>query len=244
MRSLLFVPGHNDRYIKSALKSEADALIFDLEDSVPKNEHAKAVMNLLDLKTDREVYVRIKTIYDIGYVNESCATGMILPKVETKEDIKLARALMNYKLNLIPLIETAQAILHLESIAEFQVEALAFGGEDFKADIQGEDTYMVRSMIVTAARAYGIEPIDSVYTGPPNNLAAVVYESNYMGFSGMLAVHPDQVETINEGFSPSKQEIAWAANVIEKYKGGITIIDGEFIGPPMVKTAKRILNDS
>ena len=244
MRSYLFVPGHNERLLASAKKSDADCLILDLEDSVPEGYKDKARELIREFTCDKPVYVRVNAGFDLAYVNDS--HGIMIPRATAKEVKKYSYS----GLDLIPLIETTRGVFEAYKICRMDgLVSVAFGGEDFKADLQGTDIHTARSMVVMAARAAGIEPIDTAYIDIHNDdgFNQHVATSKSMGYRSMLCLHPKQIPVIHEYFTPSAEEIAHAKETIRlseqsaKEGRGVAIIDGQFVGPPMVRMAKKIL---
>lgn len=161
LRSLMFVPGHNERLIESSAKSTADALIFDLEDSVqPISNKALArkliVKSLSDSKFNRfQKFVRLNEIetefflQDVLQVTEANIDGFLLSKTNTKEDIQYLDNLLTSierernleigKFLIIPILESAKSIVNINEIASSssRIIALGFGSEDYVSDIQG-----------------------------------------------------------------------------------------------------------
>ncbi|MBP6182579.1 CoA ester lyase [Flavobacterium sp.] len=161
LRSMMFVPGHNEKLIESAAKSNADALIFDLEDSVqPSSNKALArtliVKSLSDPKFNRfQKFVRLNEIetefflQDVIQVTEANIDGFLLSKTNTKEDIQYLDNLLTSierernleigKFSIIPILESALSIVNINEIAtcSSRIIALGFGSEDYVSDIQG-----------------------------------------------------------------------------------------------------------
>jgi citrate lyase subunit beta/citryl-CoA lyase len=193
MRSLMFVPGHNEKIMESASRSDADVLLLDVEDSVkPFSNKQKArdiikkfVKNNAFIK--HSVFPRIndresgELLKDLTQLTISGVDGFMYPKSYSGEDIYFIDRLLEtieYEKNipigtfkLIPLIETTAAVLRADEIARSsnRIVALAFGCEDFVTDLQGiHDTegksiYTARAIIAMAARANNIIPIDTVH---------------------------------------------------------------------------------
>jgi len=161
LRSMMFVPGHNEKLIESAAKSTADALIFDLEDSVqPSSNKALArsliVKSLSDSKFNRfQKFVRLNEIetefflQDVLQVTEANIDGFLLSKTNSKEDIQYLDNLLTSierernleigKFSIIPILESALSIVNINEIAtcSARIIALGFGSEDYVSDIQG-----------------------------------------------------------------------------------------------------------
>jgi citrate lyase subunit beta/citryl-CoA lyase len=154
---------------------------------------------------------------------------------------------------IMPIIESALGVMNAFSIASAaeNVVALAIGLEDYTADIgtrrttEGSESLFARSMIVNAARAAGIQPIDSVFSdvGDMEGLAGNVRRSKALGFDGMGCIHPRQIRVIHETFAPSKEEIEKAKKIVTAFheaeeKGlGVVALGSKMIDPPVVKRA-------
>ena len=192
-RSLLFVPGHNEKYINSALKSDADILLLDIEDSVQPKKNKQIARDLilsfeklgkLEAKTifprvnDRESGELLKDLYQLTVPS---INGFMFPKSQNGDDIyfydKILETIEHDKgfpigtFKMIALIETTSAILNLNDICQRsnRLISIAFGCEDFVTDLQGihdkqgESIFTARSMVAIAARANNIVPIDTVH---------------------------------------------------------------------------------
>lgn len=193
MRSLMFVPGHNERLLNSAAKSQADVLLLDLEDSVRPASNKQLARDTIERYVRNEVFKRqhvfprvndresgylLKDVYQLTIPG---VTGFMYPKAHTGQDIyffdKLLEtieyekgiAIGTYKI--IALIETTAAVLNAQEIcqASSRVVALAFGCEDFVTDLegihdsQGLSILTPRAMIAMSARANNVVPIDTVH---------------------------------------------------------------------------------
>lgn len=277
LRSMIFVPGFRERFITKARDFDADAIILDLEDSVPapfKSEARAIIRRALDSEGfDQQVFVRVNPISsgllldDLVAVLHEAVDGFMCTKVNDERDIvyldNLLRQLeMEYgfpegRFRLCPLIETGRAVLRAYEIATAspRVVALAFGGEDYLTDLDGlhkehgASLLMPRSWIVIAARAAGVEVIDTPYLAI-NDLTGYRREADLareLGFSGSLVIHPSQIPVANAAFSPSELEIREALRIraaIEESRSmgsAVALLDGGLIGPPMLKRAERVL---
>ncbi len=277
LRSMIFVPGYKEKFLKSAISCKADALILDIEDSVPfgyKDEARKNIKNFLNENAfPRDVYVRVNS-FDSGLlsrdlevaINEN-TTGIMFPKVNNERDIyyfdkmltqiEMDRGWEIGKIKMCPLIETGAAILNALEIATSsdRLSAIAFGGEDYLTDLDGlhkehgTSLLVPRSLIVIAARTAGIEVLDTPYLNVKDivGLRKELSLAKELGFSGALLLHPGQIDPANEIFSPSKTEIENALRLIDaiekskKTGSAVTLIDGQLVGPPMLKRAEKII---
>lgn len=275
----MFVPAHNQKLLDSSVKRDADVLLLDIEDSVPKpdkqiaRDKIKAFVHRNDLEgkliiprvNDRESGELLKDLYQLT-IDGIC--GFMYPKSEKEEDVyfvgKLLETIEYEKgfpigtFKLIPLIETAGAVLNIQEICKacHRVVAVAFGCEDYvtsirgKHDPEGQSIFFARNMIVNAARACGISPIDTVHIKVHDleDLEKNLILSKNLGFEGMLVLNPKELSLVNSYFSPSKEEITWAKEMVKlsqeavREGKGVAVKDNKFIGPPMLKMAKGILS--
>lgn len=193
--------------------------------------------------------------------------GISIGKVRSAGDIsaisnllaKLERATGREigRLKLIPWLETAGAIVHCHEIcrASERIVAVAFGAEDFTNDLgverleDGSQLAYARSALCIAARAAGVLALDTPYfrLHDPQGLRANTLAAKSLGFKGGFAIHPEQVATLNETFSPSEREIEHARRVVEAFEQaersgrGSTSLDGWVIDVPVVKRARALL---
>lgn len=191
-RTLLFTAGHNPKYLKKSFETEADAIVFDLEDAVPYNKKKEARVILKeflskDLPDERPVYVRINplnsglTLLDIDAVVSPNINGFVYPMAYSARDLIAFDAQLSLKeklLNLpkkyfdiIVLIETPESILNLKEIATAsdRIVGLLFGSEDFLAEQEGEHGENAegiatpRHIIAMTAKGNNILAIDTPY---------------------------------------------------------------------------------
>ena len=191
-RSCMFVPSHNNRLLNSAVRSDADTLLLDLEDSVqPKSnkeiartEIVKKInnkyfegYNIFPRVNDRESGLLLDDVMELtipgvdGFMYPKSKSGKdiyffdkLLESIEAKKDIKKGT------FKIMPLIETTSAVAHLNEICESsnRIVAIAFGCEDYITDLGGihdpenESIFVPRALIANAAKANNIVPIDTV----------------------------------------------------------------------------------
>lgn len=279
MRSLMFVPAHNQKLLDSSLKRDADVLLLDIEDSVPVCDKQKARDSIKEFvrkpeARDKVIFPRVndresgELLKDLYQLTISGITGFMYPKSVKAEDVyfvgKLLETIEYEKgipvgtFKLIPLIETAGAVVNIKEIctACTRVVAVAFGCEDYVTDLngkhdqEGQSIFYARNAIVNAARATGVLPIDTVHIKVHDleDLEKNLVISKNLGFEGMLVLNPKELPLVNQYFSPSENEIAWAEEMVQltaeaKAEGkGVAVKDGKFIGPPMLKMAEKLLN--
>jgi citrate lyase subunit beta / citryl-CoA lyase len=246
IRSLLFVPGtRNDRFSK-AQNSGADAVAFDLEDSVEATQKDKARALIAEFLRQPPSsaalrFVRFNAVEteagqaDLEYFRDATGyDGVLLPKVETPGVLETvgrifgARALAGRPLPLLPLLESPRAILRAADIAAADafVAALLFGAEDLTAQlavprtIDGDELVFPRAQVALAAAAVGAEAIDAVFTNL-DDLTALERDcarARAVGFHGKMAIHPRQVPVINAAFTPSQAEVERARRVLDAFE--------------------------
>jgi len=274
-RSRLYLPGNTPKLFINAGLHKADGIILDLEDSVApakKDEARYLVRNALRANNfyGCERMVRInqgqRGLEDLDYVIPHRVNLILAPKCETAEDIiaidnkihaiKQAKKL-DYPVYLMPIIESAKGVINAYAIASAteNVVALAIGLEDYTADLgtqrtrEGNESFFARSMLVNAARAAGIQPIDSVFSdvADQEGLRQTVMESKAMGFEGMGCIHPRQVPVIHAAFAPTEAEIDKAQKIVNAFieaeeKGlGVVALGSKMIDPPVVKRAQKTI---
>jgi citrate lyase beta subunit len=270
-RSLLFVPGNRPTLIDSAFRSAADAIVFDLEDSVGADQKASAREALRTLVAAHELerralYVRInepgtpEAHEDLRALAGARLAGIVVPKVESATVI--ARLLTQVAgIPLVLLLETPRGVLgalQLGEAAGSSLAGLAFGAEDFRAamrvDPAESDPLLAFAlpMIATAAAALGVPAIDA----PEMNLADIgrlrarCANARALGFRAKFAIHPTQLPSIHEVFSPTSAERLWAERVTRAYEDGTAAgrgsvrLDDRLVDAATVKRARQILERS
>jgi citrate lyase subunit beta/citryl-CoA lyase len=269
-RSLLFTPADRPDMMRSAADSDADALVFDLEDAVAPDAKSAARTTVREVVSDRafdptgELFVRINPVDQgagadldgLAPVGEGI-DGVMLPKVGSADDVEtVGRMLAEHDMteHVIPLIESAAGVLAAAAIASAKpTVAVAFGAEDLSADIgatrtgEGLEVLHAREAVVLAAAATNVEAIDTVYTDfeDDEGLETDTRFAAQLGFDGKLAIHPAQVEPINRAFSPDPADVEWAKRVVEAAEStddAVFRVDGEMIDAPLLAQAERILS--
>jgi len=274
-RSRLYLPGNEPKYFVNAGLHKPDGVILDLEDSVaPASKHdAKFLVRNALRSVDLygcERMVRINQLpaglEDLNFIVPHNIHVIIIPKVEHAEQIELVEELVskikkekNIKNDIffMPIIESALGVINAYEIASASKNncALAIGLEDYTADIgtqrteEGRESLFARNMVVNAARAAGIQPIDTVYSDVTNmeGLRESVIEAKSLGFDGKGCIHPRQVKVVHEAFAPTEQEIEKAKKIVKAFedaekKGlGVVSIGSKMIDAPVVKRAQNTL---
>jgi citrate lyase subunit beta/citryl-CoA lyase len=273
LRSLLFVPGDRPDRMEKALKSGADALILDLEDAVApaaKPDARRAVAAFLHANATAPLWVRINPLdggeaeRDLAAVLPGRPDGIVLPKAEGGASVaELTRRLGeagNATAKILAIAtETPAAIFQLGTYGgQRRLAGLTWGAEDLPAAIgattsrEPDGAYtppyeLARSLCLFGAAAAGVAPIETVYPAfrDPEGCAAYAARARRDGFTGMMAIHPDQVKVINLAFTPSDEEVAHARAVVAAFDAspgaGALSLDGRMIDRPHLLQAQRIL---
>lgn len=265
-RSVLFSPGDQPDKLDNAAVSDADLIVFDLEDGVAPDRKAagrEAVVDALAVDTESEVCVRMNPVgmgggTDLAALADApTPESLMLPKVSTPGEIETVGQLCTeYGVDcpIIALIETAAGVLAADRIAAVgRTDALIFGAEDLAADLgatrteAGSEVAYARQQVVLAASAHRVDAIDTHYpeVGDQAGLRAETEQARRLGYDGKLAMHPRQVEIINEAFEPSAEEQAWVRRIlaaVDRQGQGVIEVDGEMVDAPQRRQAERIVD--
>ena len=279
-RALLFMPGDSRRKIEKGAGMAVDSIIMDLEDAIALTQketarHAVAsALSEVDFGRS-EALVRINQIIpnwiykqDIDVTITGKPAGYVLPKVEDPAQVKhiselLTEAEQQHRwqlgsIKLLAIIETAKGIVNLKEIAQSdsRLEGLIFGAEDLAGDIgaertpEGYEVFYARSAVVTHARAFGLQAIDTVYidlTAPAETLATETDYVRKMGYTGKLAIHPKQVDPIQRIFTPDTESVLAAQKLIVAFNDqqaagtGVFEYEGKMIDMPMIRAAMSVI---
>jgi citrate lyase subunit beta/citryl-CoA lyase len=272
--SRLYLPGNNPKLMINAGIYGCHGVILDLEDSVAPDRKFEARYLVRNALRTIDFYgaermVRINPLPagldDLNYVVPHPVNLILIPKCESADqivqtDTKISEILgrKNDSIHLMPIIENAAGVMNAYAIARASsmIAAMAIGLEDYTADIgaqrsaEGKESFFARSMVVNAARAAGIQPIDSVFSDIDDMeaLGRYVRESKDLGFSGIGCIHPRQVPVVNENFLPDEAETEKAKRIVlayekaEKEGSGVVAIDSKMIDPPVVKRALKTID--
>ena len=243
MRSLLFIPGNKPNMLEKGAGLPADALVLDLEDSVPPEEKANArsiVSEFVPKLADKRLFVRVNGMEtqwvrdDIRGIISRQIEGVSIGKMESAGMAQELAGILSEEerragvpeghVRIIAWIETAKGVLAAGEIAKAtpRIFGIAFGAEDFTADMGitrtkgGEEVAVARSLIAIAGRAADVLAFD---TPDPDfrdipGLVAEATRAKALGFKGKFAIHPAQIGPINDLFQPSKAEIEYARRVV------------------------------
>ncbi len=271
--SRLYLPGNTPGMMLNAGLHSAHGIILDLEDSVAperKDEARILVRNALRqvnfMGAERMVRINQGTmgLKDLQSVIPHNVNLVLIPKCEFPDEVInvdseissiLKRTGIKNPVFLMPIIESALGVENSFSIAKASanVVAMAIGLEDFTTNLgvtrttEGKESLYARSRLIIAAKAAGIQPIDSVFSdvGDMEGLRQNVLNSKAMGFEGMGCIHPRQIAVINNGFAPDEAEIEKSKKIVSAFeearqKGhGVVALGSKMIDPPVVARAQK-----
>ncbi|MBK7380965.1 MAG: HpcH/HpaI aldolase/citrate lyase family protein [Ignavibacteriales bacterium] len=275
-RSRLYLPGNEPKFFVNAGLHSPDGIILDLEDSVAPSEKDAAQLLVRNALRSVDFYgaermVRInqlpKGIDDLKYIVPNNVNVILVPKCESAEQIyQLEKGIEKLKkqfkvenpIYFMPIIESALGVIKAYEIASASknICALAIGLEDYTADIgtqrtnEGKESIFARQMLVNAAKAAGIQAIDTVFSdvGDMEALRQSVIEAKSLGFEGKGCIHPRQIKVVHEAFAPTTEEIEKAKRIVlafeeaEKKGLGVVSLGSKMIDPPVVKRAIRTID--
>lgn len=272
-RSCLYMPASNKRALEKAKTLAADTIIFDLEDAVAPDAKEEARVNACAALQSgdygkRELVVRINatdTPWFAQDLEQAClakADAVLVPKILSADDIIQISALMDecdaaLNTKLWAMIEMPLAILNLAEIAALgaqqRLTGFVMGFNDLAKEMHADHDRAVFGSVMTqtviAARAYGLDVIDSVYNdfNDPDGLEAECLEAKKLGFDGKSLIHPAQIDTANWVFAPHAKEIAEAETIIAAFKDpvnagkGVIVVDGKMTELLHLKQAKQLV---
>jgi citrate lyase subunit beta / citryl-CoA lyase len=274
--SRLYLPGNSPALMINAGIHHPDGIILDLEDAVAPDKKDEARYLVRNALRGIDFYgaermVRInqgeRGLEDLDFIIPHNVNLVLLPKCEHADQVhainkRIESIRKKYKIKnpvwIMPIIESALGVIHAYPIASAaeNVVALAIGLEDYTADLgtsrtkEGSESLLARSMVVNAARAAGIQPIDSVFSdvGDMEGLKQNVLASKSLGFDGMGCIHPRQIRVIHENFAPSAEETEKAKKIVFAYHKateqglGVVSLGTKMIDPPVVKRALNTIH--
>jgi citrate lyase subunit beta/citryl-CoA lyase len=256
-RSWIFAPGHDEKLLGKVFDVGADVVLLDLEDAVPPDIKDRAREMVAAAAAGKPCWVRVNRARSEECEQDLAALagkvlGLRIPKVESAAEV----AWVAERAPGIPLdctIESARGVLAAFEIASAPACALlSYGGIDLATDLgisEGEtETLYARSHLVIAARSAGKpKPSDGVYVllDDDDGLRKEIEAAKRLGFFGKSAIHPRQVPIIHEVFTPTREEMEWAKQVMwafEQSGGAATkTATGEFVDQPVADRARQIL---
>jgi len=289
-RSVLSVPANREKMIQKALTLPTDAIILDLEDSVPVQEKEEARKRVIAALKEQDWNGKVRCyrmngmdtpfayrdIIDVVEAAGDCIDVIVVPKVNDAAEIKAIDYLLNQiemrmgfrtPIGLEPSIETAEGMLRIGEIAfsSSRLETLVFGVADYSASLtmlskgisghgDDEDFYpghrwhFPLSRMAMAAKAAGLAAIDAPY-GDYKNLEGLRRScilSAALGCDGKWAIHPDQIEIINEIYTPSPADVERSQRILNAYQEaqqegcGSLAIDGKMVDAASIRVARVI----
>jgi citrate lyase subunit beta/citryl-CoA lyase len=274
-RSRLYLPGSEPKYFINAGLHGPDAIILDLEDSVHYAE--KDAARILVRNTLRAVdfggcerMVRINQLpvglEDLAEIIPEAPDLVLIPKTEHAQQVAevdrmveelRARYGITRPIWLMPILESALGIENAFAIATVtpNIAALTIGLEDYTADlgvvktVEGHESQYARTRVVNAAKAAGIQAIDSVFSdvGNMEGLRQWGENSRALGFEGMGCIHPSQISVIHEAFAPTQVEIEKALKIVAAFEEaqqrglGVVSLGSKMIDPPVVERARKLV---
>lgn len=275
---MMFVPGNNPAMMADAHIYGPDSIMLDLEDSVTITEKDTARLLVHNaLKTidygDTEMVVRINPLNtpygkkDIEAVVKAGVHVIRMPKTETAEEVReVEREIERVekeigclgRTKIMAAIESALGVVNAYDIATAspRMMGIALGAEDYSANLKtqrtpdGEELRLARETIVVAARAAGIDALDTVYSNL-NDMDTFRKEVEFiktLGFDGKSIINPRQIEVVNEVFAPTRKAIDKALTILaaikeaEKKGSGVIAVNGKMVDKPVVTRAQRTID--
>ncbi len=264
-RTCLTVPATSERMLAKAATLRADEIVIDLEDAVApdaKNDATRSsAVAAVRGGALGEVAIRINDVRTIWWQDDLAAAvdalpaAVVVPKVESTEDIALVAAKLPPGIAIEAQIETARGLVECERIAAAgpPLTALVFGPGDFAASLglpalaigEGALDYAL-ARIAAAARAYGLVPIDGPWgrLGDPDGLRASARRARAFGFEGKWVVHPEQIAIVNETFTPTGEELERAEAILASYaasRQGAVRLEGAMVDEATRKMAESVV---
>lgn len=246
-RSALYTPGANPSVLQKAARSDADVLIFDLEDAVAPDAKVDARRHVVAALSDpalqgRSVVVRVNGIgtpwceEDVRAIARASVTGVLFPKINTPQDAKVADTMLNMhgvsrSIDLWCMIETPLAILNIQAIGQLAQEkgsrstTWVLGTNDLVKELRARHTpkreglVPMLAQVLLAARANGLCVLDGVHNDvkDESGFEFTCQQGRQMGFDGRTLIHPHQVAACHLAYSPTNTEITEAREIIEAF---------------------------
>ncbi len=277
-RSMLYIPGNNPAMVQHAGIYGADSILLDLEDavSITEKDAARELISHALKEIDFygcEVTIRINPLDtpfgydDLRAVVPGKPDAIRLPKTNYPDDVKKLDSILTElerefgievgSIKIHPMIETSIGVENAFQIATSskRVDAITIGGQDLTADMgvakteDGQEIFYARTRIVMAAKAAGVDAMDTVYADVDND-EGLYQETLFikkLGFDGKAAINPRQIPVIHEAYRPLEKDVQWAKKVVtaaEKAKQdgvGVFAVDGKMVDAPVIRRAERVL---
>jgi len=269
-RSFIFTPPLKINMFDKAVKSGVDIVCLELEDGIAPSDKLFARQNALKIINKKkdynniEVLIRINSIREIFGIlditailnNKTQPDGLLVPKIKSPEELKILDNLftekkLNTKFHAI--IETNSGLEKANEIAAStdRLEALFFGAVDMSAELRCQNSWnnllYARSKVVHAAASKQLDVIDVPFLDLDNlkKMKEEATNSKNLGFTGKGAIHPKQIKTLNNVFTPSLKEVKKAKKIIslfEKSSSGLVLYEGKLIEKPVLREMYRVVN--
>lgn len=262
-RSMLFMPAASIAMIRKIASIRPDLAVLDLEDAVPSSEKdtaREAVVQALAMEDLGGVatFVRINPAgsrwfdQDLAAVAGLRATGIVLPKYESADDVARIRAATGGRVRVVVGIESGRGVSRCGELLAEAVDGVYFGAEDYVADvggrrtIDGDEVLFARSKVLLAASVSGVPAIDQAVLAVRNDEAFLkdAERGRAIGYGGKICVHPRQVELAHQAFAPTEAEIAHAKQVLGSASGGVGVVDGQMVDEVHVRMAAAVLTQA
>jgi citrate lyase subunit beta/citryl-CoA lyase len=269
-RSVLYMPGANERALEKAKNLPADALILDLEDAVAPDSKVEARKRVCEAAAsgeygNREITIRVNGFGtqwhadDLRAAAEAGPDAVVVPKVNSAAQVHaIERALeaggAPDRTTIWAMVETPIAMLHAHDIASAsdRLSVLVMGTNDLAKELHADHVpgraplLSGLSLCLLAARAAGKEILDGVFNDVKDleGFEAECLQGKQFGFDGKTLIHPGQIEACNRIFAPSAEEIDYSRRVIEAFESatsGVVTVDGRMIENLHVDNARRVL---
>jgi citrate lyase subunit beta/citryl-CoA lyase len=275
-RSRLYLPGNEPKFMVNAGVHGPDGVILDLEDSVAPAEKDAALYLIRNALRQvdfmgAERMVRInqlpRGLDELDVLVGNNIHLILIPKCESPEMVKAVDARIKQAQRrkgvkeqpwLMPIIESCLGAFQVLDVARASpnVCAITIGLEDYTADLgtqrtlEAKESFWARSQVVNAARAAGVQPIDTVFSdvNDMEGLRASVLEAKGLGFEGKGCIHPRQIEVVHAAFAPAEVEVERAKKIVAAHRAaeaqglGVVALGSKMIDPPVVKRALRTVD--
>ncbi|WP_300056775.1 CoA ester lyase [Sulfitobacter sp.] len=272
-RSFLFVPAHQENLILKAIGSEADTIIFDLEDAVPEGEFKQSARasfqkHVKAAQKQHTVWVRVNgphSVYfddDLKAMHPAQPDAILHPKIDCRDDFEIRMA-AQYAAGITSLgaalIESPKGVANISDICRSHfLHGVVFGNEDYEAELQclrpqrSTEMMIARGHIALHAKANEVLAVDTVTINFKDqaHLKEHIDIAVRLGFDGKLCLSPKELRVVNEAFAPSAEEVSDSYRVLALHQAAsnagrsVSQASGKFVGPPMVKRAKWLISKS
>ena len=260
-RSLLFVPGTRADMVAKVPRAAPDAVAIDLEDAVAPGDkesaRTTAVRAVADLPAGGTlVLIRVNApgtpwyADDVAAVADSAAHGLVLPKLETPEQVADVRARLGRDDQVVVGgLETARGVARCRELMDGLLAAY-FGAEDYIASVGGrrtaggQEVLWARSEVLLATKLAGVGALDQTVVAAKDAEAfrADAAQGRDLGYDGKICIHPSQVTLAHEAFTPTDDEVAHARAVLEAGRSGVGVVDGEMVDDVHLRMAQAVLD--